>query len=89
MAKVAPLIRYADSGEAASTAQKVISSVDRDHENHSMVHLVHTWSAAVWTEMINTLGTLISLGILFQKKTKTILNTEKRQFFNNSRNFVF
>lgn len=39
MAKVAPLMRCADSGEAGSTAQEVISSVDRDHENHSMVHL--------------------------------------------------
>lgn len=32
MAKVAPPIGCADSGEAASTAQEVISSVDRDQE---------------------------------------------------------
>lgn len=42
VAKVAPLLGCAGSGEAASAAQEVISSVDRDHENHSMVHLVHT-----------------------------------------------
>lgn len=66
MAKVAPLIGCADSGEAASTAQEVISSVDRDQETHSMVHLVHTWSAAVRTEMINTLGSHCSHMLPFE-----------------------
>lgn len=47
MAKVAPLIGHADSGEAARIAHDVILSVERPHANHPIVHLVYTQSEAV------------------------------------------
>lgn len=47
MAKVAPLIGCADSGEAASTAPEVISSVDRDRKPSHGASCPHTISSCL------------------------------------------
>lgn len=65
MAKVAPLIGHANSGEAASIACDVILSIDMDHASWCI--FVYTWSEAVWTEVLSTLENYCSYMLQFEK----------------------